>query len=128
MGKEVFAHGEMDFGSHKFNIGLSLVQFKEDEVIILYSPALDLSGYGNTEKEAYDSFSIALNEFIRYTKNKKTLNTILKDLGWIIKGSNKKPKFKSPKDSDLVNTNPTYNDIINSKDFSLSRQTIEVAY
>lgn len=49
---------------------------------IIYSPALDLSGYGNTINEAKESFKIALEEFIRYTLNENTFNDVMKKLGW----------------------------------------------
>lgn len=45
---------------------LSLIPFNEGDVIIIYSPALDLSGYGYNEKEAKESFEITLEEFLNY--------------------------------------------------------------
>ncbi len=119
-------NANLDLGGKKFHIELALVQFKEGDVFIIYSPALDLSGSGYSEKEARDSFSIALEEFVRYTNNKKTLNKVLKDLGWQVLGSNKKPKFTPPKDSDLIASNPLYSDIINSKNYSVSREDIAI--
>jgi hypothetical protein len=74
-----FAHG-------KYLFGLALVEFEEGNVTIVYSPALDLSGYGYSPEEAKQSFSEALQEFFRYTNNKNTLDKVLKDLGWAIKG------------------------------------------
>lgn len=50
--------------------------------MIIYSPALDLSGYGNTINVAKKSFKIALEEFIRYTLNENTFNDVMKKLGW----------------------------------------------
>ena len=81
---------DLGFGNGKYHVGLSLVEFKEEDVTIIYSPALDLSGYGHSEVEAKNSFSEALQEFFRYTNNKKTLDKVLKKLGWSIKGSKKK--------------------------------------
>ncbi len=119
---------DLGFGNGKYHVGLSLVEFEEDNVTIIYSPALDLSGYGYSQPEAKQSFSEALQEFFRYTSNKKTLDKILKDLGWAIKGSKKKPKFNPPKDSDLVSLNPLYNEIVNSKSYKVSREDVEFAY
>lgn len=112
----------------KYHVGLSLIEFEEDKVTILYSPALDLSGYGYTQTEAKESFSEAFQEFFRYTNNKNTLNEVLIELGWSIKGSKKKPKFNPPKDSDLVTSNPLYNDIVNNKSYKVSREEVEFAY
>jgi len=39
---------------------------------------LDLSGSGNTEEEAKNSFEIVLSEYFKYTQHKKTLARILK--------------------------------------------------
>jgi hypothetical protein len=119
---------DLGFNNGKYRVGLSLVEFKEDEITIIYSPALDLSGYGQSEIDAKNSFSEALHEFFRYTNNKKTLDKVLKKLGWSIKGSKKKPKFNPPKDSELVNSNPLYNEIVNKKDYKVSREDVEFAY
>ena len=119
---------DLDFVNDKYHVGLSLVEFKEDKVTVIYSPALDLSGYGYSEIEAKDSFSEALHEFFRYTDNKKTLDIVLKELGWYVNGSKKKLKFNPPKDSDLVNSNPLFNEIVNSKNYKVSRQDVEFTY
>ena len=57
-----------------YNVKVSVVQFKEDQAVIIYCPALDLSGYGNTDTEARHSFETVLFEYIRYADNKGTLN------------------------------------------------------
>lgn len=119
---------DLGFPHGKYHVGLSLVEFEEENVTIIYSPALDLSGYGYSQEEAKQSFSEALNEFFRYTRNKNTLDQVLKDLGWAIKGSKNKPKFNPPKDSDLVSLNPFFNDIVNNKSYKVSREDIEFAY
>jgi hypothetical protein len=119
---------DLGFTNRKYQVGLSLVEFEEDNVTIIYSPALDLSGYGYSQSEAKQSFSEALHEFFRYTNNKKTLDKVLKNLGWAIRGTKNKPKFNPPKDSDLVSLNPLYNEIVNSKSYKVSREAIEFAY
>jgi hypothetical protein len=81
---------DLGFGNGKYHVGLSLVEFEEDNVTIIYSPALDLSGYGYNHSEAKSSFSEALHEFFRYTSNKNTLDKVLKELGWNVKGSKTK--------------------------------------
>jgi hypothetical protein len=117
----------LGFPNQKFHVGLSLVEFNEDDVVIIYSPALDLSGYGHSPEEAKNSFFESLHEFFRYTHNKNTLDKVLKDLGWSIKGTKKKPKFNPPLDSDLVTSNSLYNEIVNNKSYRVSRQDVEFA-
>jgi hypothetical protein len=120
--------GDLGFSNGKYHVGLALVEFQEENVTIIYSPALDLSGYGYNREEARASFTEALNEFFRYTNNKNALDKVLKDLGWGVIGSKKRPKFTPPKDSDMVSLNPLYSDIVNTKNFSVSRENVEFAY
>jgi hypothetical protein len=115
----------LGFSNQKYHVGLSLVEFNEEDVVIVYSPALDLSGYGYTKEEAKNSFTESLHEFFRYTHNKNTLDQVLKDLGWSIKGTKKNPKFNPPKDSDLVSSNLLFNDIVNTKNYRVSRENVE---
>ena len=64
----------------------------ENSVHFIYSPHLDLTGYGTDPAEAKRSFEIVLEDFIDYTLKKKTLAKVLTELGWTLKGSAKKPK------------------------------------
>jgi GTP-binding protein EngB required for normal cell division len=119
---------DLGFNEGKYHVGLSLIEFEEENVIIIYSPALDLSGYGYSQEEAKSSFSEALKEFFRYTSNKNSLKLVLENLGWLINGSKKKPRFNPPKDSELVVNNPVYNDIVNNKSYKVSREEVEFAF
>ena len=64
----------------------------ENSVHFIYSPHLDLTGYGTDPAEAKRSFEIVLEDFIDYTLKKKTLAKVLTELGWTLKGPAKKPK------------------------------------
>jgi hypothetical protein len=44
--------GQIGFPGCIFQVGLSLIEFNEDDVTIIYSPALNLSGYGYNPNEA----------------------------------------------------------------------------
>lgn len=85
-------------GGHKNKSGTAMFRLilfyfiDEDNVHFIYSPHLDLTGYGHNEEEAKESFKIVYTDFIDYTLNKKTLGSVLQKLGWQIKGSLKKPK------------------------------------
>ncbi len=83
---KLHVRADLGFENGKYHVGLSLVEFEEDNVTIIYSPALDLSGYGYNHSEAKISFTEALQEFFRYTHNKNTLDKVLKELGWKLKG------------------------------------------
>jgi hypothetical protein len=117
---------EIGVGKAGFEIGLSMLQFKEDEVHIIYAPSLDLYGYGESVEAARESFQISLEEFFKYTVNKKTLDKVLIEMGWSLKGGRKAPKFKPPKDTDLIHKNETYMDILNNKNYSREQGNISL--
>ncbi|MCE2771757.1 MAG: hypothetical protein LW711_17350 [Saprospiraceae bacterium] len=119
---------QIGFPGYVFQVGLSLIEFNENDVNIVYSPALDISGYGYNSDEAKNSFNIALHEFFQYTNNKKTFDKVLRELGWTIKGSKKKPKMEAPLNSDLIAKNPLYNDIINSKNYKVYKEDVEFVF
>lgn len=45
---------------------LPLIVFKEEGIWYALCPVLDITGYGNTEAEAKDSFDVMVREFFRY--------------------------------------------------------------
>jgi len=63
-------------------VQLSILTFKEDDVYFIYCPELDIVGYGNTEKEASNSFDVVLNQFFKFTITNKTFHKEMKRLGW----------------------------------------------
>ena len=100
---------------------LSIFTFKEDDVVIYYSPALDLSGTGYDDKQAKQSFEIAFNEFMNYTMNKKTFFKELKRLGWSIR---KKKKPQSPPLNKMLGKNEYLANIFENQDFSKFNQPV----
>ena len=59
---------DLGFTHGKYHVGLALVEFEEGNVTIVYSPALDLSGYGYSRRRQNNLFSEALQEFFRYNE------------------------------------------------------------
>ena len=100
-----------DRGDHKVEIEVQILIFDEDNIHYVYSPALDLTGYGNTEEEAKDSFYTMLTEFVNYTENKKTVYIELERLGWTV--NSKKKRVNPPKTEQLLEDNETYRDLVN---------------
>ena len=83
------------FGNKAGSVKVMLLLFHfedENKVHFIYSPHLDLTGYGESMDDAKNSFEIAFEDFIDYTLKKKTLSKVLADLGWELKGSVKKQK------------------------------------
>ena len=56
--------------------------FKQGKQFVAYTPALDLSTSGRTEKEAKARFSEILDIFFEELVEAGTLDVVLKNLGW----------------------------------------------
>ena len=106
---------QSEFPDHGVSVKLSLFTFIEDNVHVVYSPALDLYGYGNDEHEARHSFEIALGEYVKYTNNKKTIEKDLKKYGWKIDKQNK--ILNSPDVVTMLETNESFRNIVNNRPF-----------
>ena len=83
--RKVEGRFDEEAGVAEFN--LLLMEFVDENAIhFIYTPHLDLSGYGKTQEEAFESFEVALNEFLSYTREEQNLARILMDLGWKVEG------------------------------------------
>lgn len=92
MGQYIFEGGYKNKSGNVL-VRLLLFHFEdENKVHFIYSPHMDLTGYGNDIVEAKKSFEIVFEDFVDYTLKKKTLGKVLSDLGWDLKGSTKRPK------------------------------------
>jgi len=92
MGQYIFK-GKYQNKSASVKVQLLLFHFTdENNVHFIYSPHLDLTGYGTDQEEAKKSFKIVFEDFVDYALSKKTLGKVLTSLGWELKGSAKKPK------------------------------------
>jgi hypothetical protein len=107
------------------SVSVSLLSFKENDNFIIYSPALDLSGYGKSLEEAQESFNVAIEEFCRYTINKGTLTAELTKLGWNI-SKRRKQVYKQPFLDDMLRNNTYLSNIVRDKDFSKYNSNIKL--
>lgn len=113
-------------GKEKINVGLTLVIFTENNQFVVYSPALDLSSYGDTKNEALISFKESLEIFLDYTLKKGTLNDILLDLGWTIK-LKPKPKYIPPDFEEIKQTNNILITLITSnQQFKITEKKVTI--
>ena len=106
-------------------VNLSLFIWNEDGLFYVFSPALDLYGYGKNEAEAKESFEFNLNEFVDYTEKKKTIFDELEKLGWTT--NRKKNRIKSPDISDLMVDNSDLRSIISDPKVKQENANIELA-
>ncbi len=93
-----------------------LLHFIDNKNIhFIYSPHLDLTGYGNSLVDAQSSFTIAFEDFVDYTLTKNSLGVVLKELGWKIKGTTKNPKkLKAPAMSEVMKKNNYVSEIFDN--------------
>lgn len=107
---------------------LSLFSFMDDGCRIIYSPALDLSGYGKTETEAKESFKIAFSAFVEYTSNKNSLLNELKRLGWQVSNTKlkKNKPIEAPVLAKLLESNDYLATIFDTKNFKKYNEFVEL--
>jgi len=112
-------------GNEQLDIKLDLLLFEEDGVNFVYSPALDLTGYGHGEENAKKSFEIVLEEFVRYTDRKKTIYSELERLGWTV--NRLKKRVTAPVEDTLVERNSTYRELKDNPNVHASTSRLQLA-
>lgn len=100
---------------------LSLYQFKDDGVYIMYCPALDLSGYGASRKESRASFEVVLSEYLDYCIKNNTLRADLEKHGWKLDGGVEAPSVKK-----MLHGNKTLENIIYGADYVKTSRTVGI--
>jgi hypothetical protein len=95
----------------EFNLFLKGWFDQETGFHFLYSPALDLTGYGETFEAAKRSFEFTLDEFIKYTHTKNTIFDELEHLGWLV--NRRKKRVQAPDIEHLLEDNETFRNLEN---------------
>lgn len=123
-------HVNIDFKNSEAEVkaNIVLLSFKESDNFIIYSPHLEVTGYGKSEDEAMQSFNHSLAAFLDYTVNKKTLHEELASLGWQLKkGTSKNPKrINAPSWRELLKNNATLEDLLNKQDITTSHKEVAI--
>ena len=123
-------HINVDFKNAEANVkaNIVLISFKEEENYIIYSPHLEVTGYGKSEEEAMESFNHCLGVFLDYTVNKKTLHKELISLGWELKkGTIKNPKkINAPSISELLKHNSALEELLNKHDIKTTQKEVSI--
>jgi hypothetical protein len=117
------AAGKFNINAAGVKFNLPLIKFQEEDVYFIYSPALDLTGYGRTEEEAKASFGETIDQFLDYTIKKKTLFSELRKLGWKV---TKKKISQSPSLVDMITKNNYLAEIFEQKQYQKLNQTISI--
>jgi len=92
-------------GKNSILVSLSVLLGKEGDYYIAYCPALDLSAYGRSEKEAKASFETSLNIFFEEAVKNGTLEKLLLRLGWTLRQA-PEVKYEPP---EFAGKTPTIN-------------------
>lgn len=95
-------------------VRILLFHFTDEQGIhFVYSPHLDLTGYGHSLTEAKTSFEVVFEDFLDYTIKKATLGSLLQKMGWKKqKGTLKKPvKSLAPSITTVIAGNKYISDL-----------------
>lgn len=113
--------------THRQNIEVTvdIIEYQEEDIFYVYSPALDLIGYGQNDQEARQSWEVILEEYLDYALNKKTLIKDLQSRGWVVKG---KKQFKPPTFSWMLQHNEQLTDMYNKHNFHKTSRPISVPF
>ncbi|MBS1681624.1 MAG: hypothetical protein JST48_07925 [Bacteroidetes bacterium] len=122
MAKNIGHTSRYEDGRHHINVKLSLIEFEEDGLHFVYSPALDLTGYGVNEKDARDSYDVAMEEFLKYTTNKETINKELQRLGWRVTNT----KIQAPTLPELIQSREYLEKIFTEKAYRKTDENVAI--
>ena len=105
-----------------------IFSFQDADNYIVYSPQLDVSGYGKTQKEALSSFDYCLAGFLDYTFKKETLYEELISLGWKLKKgiNNNLKQIKAPSWSELIKKNPSLEVLLSTYNINTQQREVEI--
>lgn len=98
---------------------LDIFSYREGNVRIMYSPALDISGYGNTVEEAKRSFYIVFHEYLRCCVENGTLDADLIKHGW--KKIAAESDYRSPDIVSMIRSNSNLRSLIQGNFQKVSR-------
>lgn len=108
--------------SKQIEVNVDLIEYLEDDIFFVFSPALDLIGYGKTHSEARQSWETVLEEYVSYTMNKNTLVKDLESRGWSVKGN----RVESPSLTWMLKNNADLSNVYNKYDFSKRRHPVSL--
>ena len=118
-------HGKLISKDHNKAVEcrVDLLIYEEDNVHFVYSPSLDLVGYGVNKKEALSSWEVVYSEYIRYCLNKNTLFNDLQKHGWKVKN---KKAIQPPTFSWLMQNNVQLSEVYDNHNFQKTSTQISL--
>lgn len=110
------------FKDGKIEAGLNLFRYDDNGCRVVYSPALEIMGYGRTDEEADADFDFCVREFFHSTTNNGTFEREMSRLGWIRKKTDE--TLTSPSLLDILPRNEVFRDIFNNFDFRKDNRSL----
>lgn len=117
--------GSFNGGKYNISISLSIYMWEEEGIHFVFAPALDLTGYGNSEEEAKRSFEVTLAEFLQYTNNKQTFYDELEHLGWSV--NRRKRRIHAPAFEEMLEDNESLKEVLNKGGVRRESRNVEFA-
>lgn len=111
-------------GKYLVKVRLQIYSWEEDGIRFAYSPAMDLSGYGKTRKEAEQSFHTSMQETLKYMDKKETIFDELERLGWLV--NRKKKRVQAPEIESLLKENKDFKSIHERPGVRVSNKFVEL--
>jgi predicted unusual protein kinase regulating ubiquinone biosynthesis (AarF/ABC1/UbiB family) len=69
-----------EFKEVTFNLGVTV--FRQGDVFVAYTPALDISTYGKSKAEAQKNFEELVDTFFSSFEDSRELGQVLESMGW----------------------------------------------
>ena len=112
-------------GNYAIEVQVKLYSWEEEGLFYVYAPAMDLTGYGNTQAEADDSFEITLSETLKYMENKLTMYDELERLGWMV--NRRMNKVQAPDMDTMLAENDEFAKLSKKPGVKVSDKSLELA-
>ncbi len=116
--------GSFRGGRYAVEVQLQLFSWEEEGLYFVYAPAMDLTGYGQTQEEANNSFGITMEESLKYMENKSTMFDELERLGWMV--NRRKKRVQAPDFETLISDNDEFAKLSKKPGVTVSDKSLEL--
>lgn len=103
--------------------GISIFRFEEDGSKIVYSPALNIIGYGKTYDEAVSDFEFCLGEFFHSTLTNGSFEKELSRLGWKCQ----EEQMTAPTMLELLPTDDIFREMFNNLNYRKQNLSVSIS-
>lgn len=101
---------------------LSIYEFEEDGYQYVYCPGLDITGYGNSLREAKNSLDINFKEFFEFLIKENNLDKELLKLGW----KKTDHTFKIAGIQAMLSSNKQFQELLSNKKYNRAFENVDI--